>query len=272
MEKQFTDVGGVRLGYLDNQGSGPAIFFVHGNSSSANTFELQFDSPLADRFRLVAVDLPGHGDSGRVPVTAYGLPHYAKRIVGLASALGISNAVLVGWSLGGHVVLECVDSMPDAPGFLIFGTPPLGVPPNLGEAFLPNPDFAAAMTGKLSQKQMAGFARSCLGDTGNLQLEARLIEEVLAADPNAREGLALSVGRPFVDEVRLVARMKRPLAILHGRQERLVNLDYIQSLAMPSLWRGQIQLLDTAGHAPHLEVADVFNRLLAEFVGDIAQG
>lgn len=269
MEKQFTDVGGIRLAYCDSGGEAPAILFVHGNSSSSQAFERQFQGSLVDDFRLVALDLPGHGDSGRVPVTEYGLPFYARRIVGLASLLGISDAVLVGWSLGGHIVLECADSMPAVPGVLIFGTPPLGAPPNIEQAFLPNPDFAVGMTGQLTGEQAAAYARSFLGDTPNAQLAAQFAADILATDPNAREGLALSVGGAFVDEVELVARMKRPLAILHGKQERLANLAYIESLSMPSLWRGEVQLIEDAGHAPHLETPEVFNRLLAEFVRDV---
>ena len=149
MEKKFVEVSGIRLAYLDSGGSGPAIVLVHGNSSSSRTFEQQLDSPLATEFRMLAVDLPGHGDSGRVPVADYGLPFYARRVAGLTSALGVDGCVLVGWSLGGHIVLECADIMPGARGFLIFGTPPLRCPPNIDEAFLPNPVFAAGMTGAL---------------------------------------------------------------------------------------------------------------------------
>jgi pimeloyl-ACP methyl ester carboxylesterase len=65
--------------------------------------------------------------------------------------------------------------------------------------------------------------------------------------------------------------MTTPLAIVHGADEQLVNLDYIRSLTMPSLWRDEVQIIEDAGHAPHWERPDRFNALLAEFVADVRQ-
>jgi len=47
--------------------------------------------------------------------------------------------VIVGWSLGGHIALEAASALPDAAGFVIFGTPPVSGPADMPEAFLPNP-------------------------------------------------------------------------------------------------------------------------------------
>ena len=271
MDKQFVEVSGTRLAYLDTGGSGPTLLFVHGNSGSSANFKPQLESGLAAEFRLVALDLPGHGDSGRVPVTEYGLPFYARRLEGFATALDIADAILVGWSLGGHVVLEAADAMAEAPGFVIFGTPPLGTAEDMAEGFLPNPDFAAGMTGQLDEPQAAAYARSFLGNSGNPALEAEFVAEILATDPNARDGLGRSTSNPFVNEVELVARLERPLAIFHGAEERLVSLEFIRSLSMPSLWRGEVQVIEGAGHAPHLEQPEIFNRLLGEFAGQVSR-
>lgn len=269
MNKQFQDIGGVRIAYLDTGGTGQAILFVHGNSTESVTFSRQLESDLAERYRLVALDLPGHGDSGRVPVTEYGVPFYARKVAALASQLGIDDAVLVGWSLGGHIVLECADIMPVATGFVIFGTPPLRQPPNIEQAFLPNPVVGAGMVGRLSEEEAAAYARSFLGDAGNDAVEAEFTREILATDPNARDGLAMSAASPYVDQVDLVARLDRPLAVFHGAQEQLVSLDYIDSLAMASLWRDQVQVIPRAGHAPHVEAAGAFNALLHQFMVDL---
>lgn len=272
MNKQFTDVSGTRIAWLDTGGNGPAIIFVHGNSSSSHTFDRQLNSRLADDYRLVALDLPGHGDSGRAPVTEYGLPFYARRVAGLASVLGIHDALLVGWSLGGHVVLECTPDLPEVRGIMIYGTPPLASPADIERGFLPNPDFAAGMTGKLSEAQAGAYARSFLGEKGSAELEAQFVADILATDPNAREGLAMSTTGPFVNEVELMAGLSQPLAVVHGNEERLVNLDYVLSLSIPSLWRGRVQIIDNAGHAPHVETPDAFNRLLGEFAGEVTSG
>lgn len=270
MDKQFVEVSGTRLAYLDTGGSGPTLLFVHGNSTSGATFRPQLESGLAADYRLVALDLPGHGDSGRVPVTEYGLPFYARRLAGFAAALEINDAILVGWSLGGHVILEAADTMSEVTGFVIYGTPPLGTPEDMAKGFLPNPDYGIGMTGQVDETQAAAYARSFLGDSDNPALEAEFVAGILATDPNARDGLARSVTSPIVNEVELVARLDRPLAIFHGAEERLVNLEFIRSLSIPGLWRGQVQVIEGAGHAPHVEQPEIFNRLLGEFAGQVS--
>jgi hypothetical protein len=54
---------------------------IHGNSSSSRAFSRQLDGPMGKRFRLVAVDLPGHGasDDAKDP-GAYSLPGHARAI------------------------------------------------------------------------------------------------------------------------------------------------------------------------------------------------
>jgi pimeloyl-ACP methyl ester carboxylesterase len=63
-----------------------------------------------------------------------------------------------------------------------------------------------------------------------------------------------------------VRSLKVPLAILHGGQEQLINGVYIASLAMPTLWRGAVQTIPSAGHAPQWETPQAFDALLEAFI------
>jgi hypothetical protein len=51
----------------------------------------------------------------------------------------------------------------------------------------------------------------------------------------------------------VVRDLKVPLAVLHGVKEQLVNGRYFGSVAMPTLWRGVVQMISGAGHAPQWE-------------------
>ena len=102
-------------------------------------FPVSSTGPLGERFRLVAVDLPGHGASDDArDRSAYSLPGHARAVRAVVDALQLGDAVFVGWSLGGHVALEMAPELRQARGFVIFGTPPLAFPP-AREAFLPHP-------------------------------------------------------------------------------------------------------------------------------------
>ena len=64
--------------------------------------------------------------------------------------------------------------------------------------------------------------------------------------------------------------IKVPLAVLHGADEQLVNGRYLASLAMPSLWRGAVQVMPGAGHTPQWETPQAFDALLAAFIEETA--
>ena len=68
------------------------------------------------------------------------------------------------------------------------------------------------------------------------------------------------------DEGAVVRDLKVPLAVLHGDEEQLVNGRYFGSVAMPTLWRGAVQMIPDAGHTPQWETPKVFDALIEAFV------
>ncbi|MEZ4519302.1 MAG: alpha/beta hydrolase [Chloroflexota bacterium] len=98
-------------------------------------------------------------------------------------------------------------------------------------------------------------------------------EAMLHTDGRARALFGASVGETrYKDEVQIVQNMDTPLAIIHGAEEQLVNVEYLRSLTIPSLWRGEVQIIEDAGHATHWEQPDRFNAILTEFAADVIKG
>src|SRR5882757_3599058 len=116
---------------FESPGSGRPILLVHGNSSSSRIWQKQLQGPLGAKYRLIAIDLPGHGASlpASNPEQDYSGSGYAACVAAVARELGLKDAVVVGWSLGGHAVLNAAASLPMASGLMIFGTPPIGKTP-----------------------------------------------------------------------------------------------------------------------------------------------
>lgn len=261
------------VAYRESAGTGHPVVLVHGNSASLHAFERQLTAPLGRTLRLIALDLPGHGRSANATdLAAYGLQGYARTLVAFAQGLGIADAVFAGWSLGGHIVLEAADDLPQARGFMIFGTPPLGFPPAMDRAFLPNPAMNIGFTSEITREQAQQYAEAAFRP-GQADVPAVFVEDIVRTDGRARAQLAAGiVPGGYRDEVDVVARLGRPLAVLHGAQEQLVNGAYFNDLAMPTLWRGAVQAFPEAGHTPQWEDADAFNRLLQDFVSEATSG
>lgn len=272
MQGHTLQIGPQMINFYQSAGTGPAVLFIHGNSMSAVSFRHQLASELGAKHRLVAIDLPGHGLSAPAsnPQQSYTLPGYADIVLAVVEQLGLRQAVIVGWSLGGHIVLEASDRLLDAAGLMIFGAPPINFPPPLDQAFLPNPAMAVAFTGPLTEEQMDAFAAACLRPDAQ-QIPQFLQTDIRRADPQARQVFGESI-RPggYRDEIEAVATLSVPLAVLHGAQEQLINLAYLQSLNMPTLWRGEIQVIPEAGHTLHWEQPTHFNALLEALLEETA--
>ncbi len=269
MDEQQIIVSGQRLAFRQSEGTERPVIFVHGNSSSSRTWEPVFTSPFGQRFRCLAFDLPGHGNSAPAKDLAdYSLPGYAKLLTGFAAAQEATDAVVVGWSLGGHIVLEAAPHLGQAPGFVIFGTPPIATADQMGEAFLPNPAMATAFAPSATDDETRAYAEAFTAPRSALNLD-ETVADVRRTDGAARAGLGASLaeGR-YADEIAIVTALAKPLAILHGEGEQLINLGYLRTLSVPTLWRGEIQLIPGAGHAPHLETPDQFTTLLDQFLAE----
>ena len=272
MQMKKVEAMGQQIATYESSGTGPALLLIHGNSASSETFRAQLTGEFGQKYRVVALDLPGHGasDPAADPASTYHMPGYAAVLAEVARQLGVETAVLVGWSLGGHIALEAHNLLPDAAGFVIFGTPPLAFPPDMANAFLPNPAMGAAFAETLTEEQMVGFAAACLAPDSPLDL-APFVADIARTDGRARATMAGSIAPDgYQDEVVIVKNLQRPLAILQGEHEQLVNAAYLHTLDAPTLWRGAVQIIPGAGHTPQVEAPEQFNGLLDTFMADLS--
>jgi len=86
-------------------GTGEPVICIHGLGATKGSF-LPTVAALADRFRMISLDLPGFGDSTKPILAPYHPPFFARAVVDLLKAMGIRRAHLIGNSMGGRVALE----------------------------------------------------------------------------------------------------------------------------------------------------------------------
>jgi esterase len=93
-------IGSMRFHYLDWGGGGPPLLFLHGGGLNAHTWDVVCVM-LRDRYRCVALDQRGHGDSEWSPVVDYGVETQRADVEGFIKQLRLEHPVLIGQSMGG---------------------------------------------------------------------------------------------------------------------------------------------------------------------------
>lgn len=106
-------VNGLRIHYLDWGGeSKPPLILLHGIGRLARSFE-PIAGHFTDRYRVIAMDMRGHGDSSWHPQGAYLVEDYVQDLEGLVEQLGLRDIVLWGNSTGGRVAQVYAGSHPE---------------------------------------------------------------------------------------------------------------------------------------------------------------
>lgn len=268
-EHQITIAGDSVVVY-ESSGEGHPVLFVHGNSSSGLTFSNLLDGDLGKSHRVLAIDLPGHGQSHRPndPNSTYSLPGYARVVAHVVEKLDLRNVVLIGWSLGGHVIMEAANFL-SAAGFVIYGAPPLGKPPAMDRALGVHPGMGAMFEANPETELVQSLIKAYFSHESSASVD-ELFAMWRQTDGTARVRLGQTFGAgEYTDELQIVQDLKSPIAILQGAHDELVRREYLESIEIPCLWRGAVQVVPGAAHALHLENPEVFSRLVAEFLGEV---
>lgn len=271
MQQKKLTINATEVAYYDNEKDAPAIVLLHGNSLSSKIFEKQLtDENLNSKYRVIAFDLPGHGNSSHSenPSETYNPSSFIQFLSEFGQKLSLKEAVYVGHSLSGHLVMEASPQMDFLKGMVITGTPPLAVPPDMANAFLPNPSVGFLFQPELNEEQLNQASQSML-KTGT-SIPDFIPTDIQNTDGNSRANIGMSVAQGSLqDEVQILKETKLPIAVLHGEGETIVNLEYLKGLDIPTLWRNEIQIISDAGHSPQYENATGFNQLLDEFMQEV---
>ena len=254
---------GIRLRVLE-AGAGPTLMLVHGLSASHDIWEHVVDE-FSDRYHVVALDLPGHGESDK-PDAPYTIDFYAGVVRTLARELGIEQAIVVGSSLGGKIAIELACWYPRFVRALILSAPAAeyarGLRP-FGKAIqaLSRPVVMRIALERALEQTFHDRLRM-----GHLTRQ-KLLRARLDADdfPAFARAVARSVGGVLAAETQPLARITQPVLAVWGRQDRIVPARRALEL-MRGIPHAELRLIDACGHVAMLEQPGEFNRYVDEFL------
>jgi len=260
--------GGVQLHAVETGNSkGRPVVFIHGFSQCGMCWSRQLNSDLADTFRLVAVDLRGHGLSSK-PRDAYGDSKlWADDVHSVIRALDLDHPVLCGWSYGPLVILDYIRHYGEDD---IRGANFIGGVTKLGSdeaASVLTAEFLSLIPGFFSTDAqestlaLAALVRMCFARDLSDEEFYLMLGFVVSVPPHVRQGL---FSRSF-DNDDLLPKIRKPVLITHGSADAVVSLA-VNDRQMNRIANTQTHVMANAGHGCFWDEPAAFNQRLRKFV------
>ena len=257
MEGRFVRAAGLRW-FVQMGGTGPALLLVHGTGASSHSWRGMLPL-LADRYTVVAPDLPGHGQTEAPAAARLSLPGMARSLAGLLQVLNVAPVRAAGHSAGAAILARMALDRQIAPEALIsFNGAFLPLQGMAGQVFSP---LARVMVGLPGLPQLfawragkPGVVERLLEATGSvLDAEGVAAYQRLVANPrHAAAALGMMAHWDLAPLVRDLPRLATPLLLVVGSGDRTVPPS--QSETVRGLVPGaRLVTMPGLGHLAHEE-------------------
>jgi len=259
----------VRMRVIE-AGAGRPLLLIHGFLVS----HLEYDriiEPLAQHFRVIAVDLPGFGESEKPPPTRYpyGIEAFAEAVADVIAAMDLGRVSVLGHSMGGAIALTLAAEHPELVEKLVVANALVYPFPLDFKARIP----LLPVVGPFVFKQLYGrsmfrayFRENVYKPGFPLPLDRVDAYYDRFNTPAPRES-SYAVLRAMLATRPVVARIPRismPTLVVWGRDDRMFRPALGQRLAR-ELASARLELFDT-GHAPNEEQPEQFASVVTEFL------
>lgn len=255
---------GIRTNYHD-LGEGPVVLLIHGSGPGVTAWaNWRLTMPeLAKRFRVIAPDMVGFGETERPAGYRYSMENWVAHLLGLLDALGVKQAHVVGNSFGGGLALALAIKAPRRVGRLAL----MG---SAGTAFPITEGLDAVWGYSPSIERMRALLDIFAFDRTLVNEELAKLRYEASVRPGYQEAFANMFPAPrqrWVDALAspedAIRAIGHDTLIVHGREDRVIPL--AASLRLLELIpRAQLHVFGQCGHWTQIEHAARFNRLLVE--------
>jgi pyruvate dehydrogenase E2 component (dihydrolipoamide acetyltransferase) len=255
---QKVDVDGRVIRYFERGEGGTPLVLVHGFGGDLNNWLFNHEALAAGR-RVIALDLPGHGESSKT-LQRGDLDELSGVVLALLDYLDINTAHLVGHSMGGAVSLNAARLMPQRIRSLtLIGSAGLGA--EINGSYLQG-FVEAANRNALKPQLVQLFSNAEL--VNRQMLDDMLKYKRLEGVDAALRQLAASLfkdGRQQVDLREVVQAGHVPTLVIWGSDDAIIPAGHAEGLS------AQVEVLPGQGHMVQMEAAEQINRLISEFIG-----
>jgi pimeloyl-ACP methyl ester carboxylesterase len=274
MDKKIIEFENLHVAFTEaNSGAKKTILFIHGNSGSANSWTDQLNDLIFSEYHLVALDLPGHGDSSASlrPEEDYSIPGMGKVMADSIVKMNLTTPyILVGFSLGSNVVTEMVPYLKPS-GIVLVSSSVIGGDYTLQEAFQEGLDGAVFFADGADHESIAKAIQKAFFNNHKNTGEV-LINDYKATKPGFRPTMLKTyLEGKISNEIRLLHDAKIPVLVVFGKDEMMANPDYLDDQPFET-WQNKVFKIPEAGHYVQMDQPDKFNALLVEYVQERFKG
>ena len=248
--------------HVKQRGNGElALVFLHYYGGSARTWDAVADE-LADRYRIVATDHRGWGDS-EAPADHYGIADLAADAEGVIEALGLRRYVLIGHSMGGKVAQLIASRRPNGLEGLVLVAPSPPSPMLLSDA------QRATLAGAYQTRESVEFVidHVLTAKPLNAAYREQVIEDSLRGAPQAKSAWPELAMRE--DITAATTSIEAPTIVISGELDQVDRIATLQAELLPRIPHAAMYVLPGTGHLSPLEAPAEVARLIARFVAAI---
>jgi 4,5:9,10-diseco-3-hydroxy-5,9,17-trioxoandrosta-1(10),2-diene-4-oate hydrolase len=264
--------------FVAEAGTGPPVVMLHGGgpgASGVSNYSRNI-AALAEHFRVLVPDMPGYGRSTKAVDQSDPFGHLADSIRRLLDELGVGSALLIGNSYGGATALRLALDTPQRVGKLVLmGPGGIGTTRRVPTAGLKRLLSYYSGDGP-SREKLASFIRTYLvydgasipDDLIDLRYAASIDPEVMADPPLQRPSGAMALRtlwRMDLTRDRRLKHLQTPTLVLWGRDDK-VNRPVGGPMLATLMPNADLVTTAHTGHWMQWERADLFNRLVIEFL------
>jgi pimeloyl-ACP methyl ester carboxylesterase len=255
---RFATVQGLRIHYAD-EGRGPPLLLLHGLTSNLFAYD-GWAALLRDDFRVVRLDLPGHGLTGPDPLQRYRPEEVADLVVAFMDELGIARAHLAGSSLGGAIAWQTAVRHPERVDRLVL-LAPVGYPIEgelpLALRLLGSPTLGPVLARLAPFREFERRLALAYGDPARLDHATARREFDLFRREGNRDALAamLGGGTDMADPLSQLARITAPTLVLWGTRDAILP-PFVAPNFAGAIPGARLAWIAGAGHAPMMELPE----------------
>ena len=272
------EVDGIEVAYVDSGGKGQPVVFVHGLSSYMGFWEYQLPHFAKERYRVVALDLPGYGASGR-PDAPYTPPWYADFLADFFDVVQIPKATVVGHSMGGQIALTMALAHPERVSALVLSAP-AGF-----ERFAPGASawmksyWTEDRALQASETEIRATMTQAVFNKTDAGVERLIEERVRIGKTEEFRGTSVAVSRSIAGMLDFpvrdrLAEIKVPTLIVYGTDDRMIpnpvfdggRTKTIAAYGRDHIAGAELVMIDGAGHTVHHDAPDAWNDAVDAFL------